>query len=451
MKIVIVGAGKIGLTLAEHLSTEGNDVTLIDTDPKIIKEAVDSCDVIGIVGNGVSFSVQRDAGVNHADIVIATTYSDEINMLTCLVAMKVGVRHTIARIRDPEYSQQFIYMLDEMGLDMVVNPELESAREISRLIRYPSVIGLDTFAKGRVDLAEMIIPKGSLLDGVSLKDLPKLLSVRILVCAVARGDQVFIPRGDHVLQAGDRIHFTASHNHLAVFFRKLGLSHQKLKSVFIIGGGRIAYYLAKHLIELGLSVKIVEMDAKRCAELSELLPHATILHGDGTDQTLLGEENFKETDACVAATGIDEENIIISLYAMCQGVDKVITKISKSTLTSMLGMVGLDSVISPKQITANLILSYIRAMQASSSGGIQTLYQIVDNKAEAVEFFVAPKSRVSNIPLKDLNLKPNLLICCIIRSNQVLFPGGEDMLLEGDKVIVTTVDEQLVNLDDILK
>ncbi len=451
MRIVIIGVGKVGMTLTEYLSVEGNDVTLIDVDQETIDNAVNSFDVNGIVGNGVSFSVQQEAGVSHADVVIATTYSDEINMLCCLVAKKIGVRHTVARIRDPEYSRQFSFMLGEMGLDMIVNPELETAREISRLLRYPYAIRIDTFAKGKVDLAEMKIAPDSPLDGIQISDIQRKLQVRILVCAVQHGETVYIPRGDNVLYAGDRIHFTASHRDMNTFFRKMGSFHHKLKSVFIVGGGRIAYYLALQLIDLGMNVKIVEKDEARAKFLKESLPKAQIILGDGTDQTLLAEENFADADASVAATGIDEENIILSIFAIQQRIDKVITKISKTTLTNLLEAVGLDSVVTPKLFTANLILSYIRALQSTAGGSVQTLYKLVENRVEALEFHVEKQSAVTSKTLRELNLKKDLLICCIIRKNNIIFPGGDDAIQPGDNVIVTTTNEKLTDLEDILK
>lgn len=451
MKIVIIGAGKIGMTLASTLSVEGHDVTLIDNDPKIIENAINQHDLTGIVGNGVNFTIQREAGVAHADVVIATTYSDEINMLCCLVAKKIGVRHTVARIRDPEYSRQFIFMLDEMGLDMVVNPEMEAAREISRILRYPYAIGVDTFAKGKVDLAEMKIPAGSVLDGISVTDIPKKLNVRILVCAVQHGDQVYIPRGESVLQAQDHIYFTAPHKELAAFFRKIDAYRRKLKNVFIVGGGRIAYYLARQLLELGIGVKLVELDEKRCEVLASLLPKAKIIHGDGTDQELLAEEDFAGADASVAVTGIDEENIILSMFAIQHSIHKIVTKVSKTTLTDMLETIGLDSVITPKNITSDLILGYIRALQAGSGGGVQTLYKLVDGRVEALEFHVRKESKVTHTPLMRLNLRVDVLICCIIRAGQIIYPGGNDTIEPGDIVIVTTTSKKLTALDDILK
>ena len=453
MKIVIVGGGKIGSTLAECLTKEGNDVTLIDNNPQTVENIVNTSDLLGIVGNGVNFSVQRDAGVVHADVMIATTYSDEINMLCCLIAKKLGVRHTVARIRDPEYSKQFIYMLDEMGLNLAVNPEYEAACEIFRLIRFPSAIGIDTFAKGYVDLAEMKIGTGSVLDGIRVTDIQKNLNVRLLVCAVQHGENVYIPNGNSILYAGDKIHFTASRSQIADFFRKTGAAKQKLRNIFIIGGGHISYYLARQLLDSGMAVKIIELDEKRCAELSELLPKAQIICGDGTDQVLLREENFDKADACVAATGIDEENIITSLYAKSIGINKIITKISKASLTDMLESVGLDSIVSPKQITSNLILSYVRAINNATGSNVRTLYKLVGDRAEALEFYVTENSKVIQTPLKDLKrkLKNNLLIACIIRSNTVLIPGGNDVILPGDSVIVTAADSQFTDIDDILR
>ena len=452
MKIVIIGAGKIGMYLASCLSEDGNSVTLIDSDAKTVEDAVNAIDVNGVMGNGVNITVQKDAGVNKCDVLIATTGSDEINMLCCLIAKKLGVKRTVARIRDPEYSRQFILMLDMMGLDFAVNPELESASEMSRLLRYPTAISLDSFAKGKVDLAEMIVPEGCAIDGVKISELSRTLdNTRLLVCAIQRGDEVMIPNGESVIMAGDKIHFTASHDQLAAFFNKIGAYAKKVRRVLIIGGGRIAYYLARRLQDSGMTIKIVEIDEKRCLELSEMLPKAEIIHGDGTDQSLLDEIGFSQYDACVAATGIDEENIIISMYAKHVGMGKIITKISKSTMLDMLASVDIDTVISPRQITENLILSYVRALENTEGSSVITLHKVVDGRVEALEFRVSENSAVINIPLFELNLKSGLLISCIIRGNNVIIPGGRDVILPGDSVIVVTVNHKLNDLDDILK
>ena len=452
MKIVIIGAGKIGMYLASCLSEEGNAVTVIDSDPKTVENAVNAIDINGVMGNGVNITVQKDAGVNKSDVLIATTGSDEINMLCCLIAKKLGVKRTVARIRDPEYSRQFILMLDMMGLDFAVNPELESALEMSRLLRYPTAISLDSFAKGKVDLAEMIVPEGSLIDGVKISELSRTLdNIRLLVCAIQRGEDVMIPNGESVIMAGDKIHFTASHEQLAAFFNKIGAYSKKVRRVLIIGGGRIAYYLARRLQDSGMTIKIVEIDEKRCLELSEMLPKTELIHGDGTDQNLLDEIGFDQYDACVAATGIDEENIIISMYAKHVGMSKIITKISKSTMLDMLASVGIDTVISPRQTTENLILSYVRALENAEGSSVTTLHKVVDGRVEALEFHASENSAVINKPLFELDLKKELLISCIIRGNNVIIPGGRDVILPGDSVIVVTVNHNLNDLDDILK
>lgn len=451
MKIVIIGIGKIGFTLASTLSDEGHDVTVVDRDGAVIEETLNAIDVNGVSGNGVNYSVQLEAGVNHADVMIAATNSDEINMLCCLVAKKLGVGRTVARIRDPEYSRDFLHILDKMGLDMVVNPESAAAAEISRLVRYPSAIGISTFAKGKVDLAEMRVPEGSPLDGIQIKQLPRHIRARILVCAIVRGDEVYIPNGENHIRAGDRIYFTASHDQLSLFFRESGVTHNRVRSLFVIGGGRIAYYLSKQLTELGVGVKIVESDPNRCSELSELLPKAKIICGDGTDRVLLDEENFSSADACVAVTGRDEENIIVSMYARRCGIGKVITKISKNQLGDIIDAVGLESVVVPRVLTGNLILTYIRSMKTGSGSGVKTMYRLVDNKVEALEFHADPDSAVIGKPLSRLGLKENLLVCCIIRDNRIIIPGGSDEIVAGDNVIVTTLNEQLSTLEDILK
>lgn len=451
MRIVIVGCGKIGLTLTESLSKEDHDITIIDTDIKVVNSIVDVYDVLGIHGNGANYSIQLDAGVNNADLLIATASSDEINMLCCLIAKKIGVKNTIARIRDPEYSKQFVFMMDKMGLDMVVNPEYEAACEITRSLTFPSATKIDTFSKGRVDLAEMKITQENALNNCRLSELYNRFKIKILVCAVQRENNVFIPSGDFVLQSGDKIHFTASHTELASFFKAIGVYKHKSRNVIIIGGGRIAYYLAVQLIEMGMSVKIIEKDEDRCIELSESLPKVKIICGDGTDQSLLAEENLEQADACVAITGIDEENVIISMFAKKNNVKKVITKINKSSLIEMVGNIGLESIISAKQITSDRILRYVRAMQNSEGSNVLTLYRLVNNRVEALEFYVSDNYLFAGKTLRELNIKSNMLISCIIRQNKIIFPGGSDKIEKGDNVIVVTANEKLHDLYDILQ
>ncbi len=451
MRIVIIGAGKIGITLTEYLSGEGHNLTVIDIDKDVIENLNDKYDVMGFYGNGVNYTTLKDAGVNHSDLVIATTSSDEINMLCCIVAKKIGAKKTIARIRDPEYSKQFSFLTDELGFDMVVNPEFEAAIEIARILRFPAAIKIDTFAKGRVEMAEFKIPEDSIFIGKRVSEIQKKYNIKILICAVQREEDVYIPDGDFMLAEKDYIYFTAQHSEIASFFKLIGEYKQRVKNVIIIGGGRIAYYLVSFLTETGVSIKIIENDKERCIELSEKFQKSEIIHGDGTDQSLLIEEHIEGSDACVAITGIDEENIIISMYAKKHHVGKVITKISKTSLVEMLENIGLDSIISPRIITANHIISYVRAMNNTDGGGVQTLYKLVGGRVEALEFYISKKNELLNVPLSELNLKRNLLISCIIRENKIIFPRGDDVIKLYDNIIVVTTNKNLHSFGDIIK
>ncbi len=451
MKIVIVGDGKVGATLTEHLSKEGHDVVVIDQNPKVVEEMVNQYDVMGISGNGASYGVLMEAGANKANLLIAATSSDELNILSCMVSKKIGARHTIARVRNPEYSQQLVFLREELGLSMVVNPEMETATEICRLLRFPSAINIETFARGRVELAEIKVNPGSALDHQPLYNLPDRLRVKILICAVQRDGKVIIPDGNFILQAGDKIHVTASHAELATFFKILGIYKQRARNVMIVGGGKIAHYLAFQLLDAGMQVKIIELDRQRCHALSEWLPKATIIHGDGTDQELLLQEGIEQMDAVVSLTGMDEENILISMYAQSLKRDKVVTKINRLAFLDMLGNMGLDTIVSPKTIAANRIIRYVRAMHNSTGSSVQTLYKLVGGQVEALEFIVAENAKFVGIPLKDLKTKPNILLACIIRNNKVIIPRGNDTMEPRDSVIVVTNSQYLRDLSDILE
>ena len=335
MKIVVIGDGKVGRTIVEHTSREGHEVIIIDKNPKVIEQIVDKYDVMGICGNGASYEIQKSASVNKADLVVATTSSDEVNILSCIVAKALGARFTIARVRSYEYNSQIDIMKKTLGITLILNPEYETAKEISNIINFPEAIRVDTFAKGNVDLVELYIPENSPLIDQSLSSIHSKYQVSILVCAVQRGNEVIIPDGNFVFKAKDKIHITASRNNVRAFLKKLGLIESKLQTVLIIGGGKISLYLAEQLIKNKYKVKIVEKDYKRCLELSELLSDATIIHGDGSDQILLQEEGINETDAVVCLTDLDEENIIVSMYASKQNVHKIITKVNKSTLFNL--------------------------------------------------------------------------------------------------------------------
>ena len=451
MKIIIVGDGKVGATLTEHLSKEGHDVVVIDQDPQVVEEMVNQYDVMGISGNGASYSVLMEAGANKANLLIAATSSDELNILSCMVSKKIGARHTIARVRNPEYSQQLVFLREELGLSMVVNPEMETATEICRALRFPSALNMETFARGRVELAEIKVQPDSILNGQPLFSLPDRLRVKILVCAVQRDGEIVIPDGNFVIQTGDKIHVTASHAELAAFFKVMGIYKQKARSVLIIGGGKIAHYLALQLLDAGMQVKIIEHDRQRCHELSDWLPKATVIHGDGTDQSLLLQEGIDTVDAVVSLTGMDEENILISMYAQTQKADKVVTKINRLSFLDMLGNMGLDTIVSPKTIAANRIIRYVRAMHNSDGSSVQTLYKLVGGQVEALEFVVSENAKFTGIPLKDLKTKQNVLIACIIRGGKPIIPQGSDTMEPRDAVIVVTANQYLRDLSDILE
>ncbi len=450
MRIVVVGDGKVGHALVKELSREGHDVVIIDSRQSVIDETVNSLDVIGVVGNGASYSVQMEAGVERADLLIAATSSDELNILCCLVAKKIGAGSTIARVRNPDYSRQLAFLRDELGLSLVINPELAAANEISRIIRFPYALKVETFTGGRNELVELKVTGDSKLNDVSLYELEKKYRVKILICAVQRGDEVHIPRGDFILRAGDRIHITGTRPEISTFIKEVGIVSDKIRSVMIIGGGRIAYYLARMMTGSGMRVKIIEQDEKRCIELSEVLEKTDIIYGDGTDHDTLADEGIDETDAVVALTGIDEENIIIALYAHSRKVKKTIAKVSRTELFKLVENLNVDSIISPKEITVDYILRYVRAMQNTTGSNVLTLYRIVEEKAEALEFRVDKRSECIGVPLKGLNLKPELLVAGITRGNNHIIPRGNDTIEADDRVIIITKNLQLKDLDDIL-
>ena len=417
MKIIIVGCGKVGLTLTEQLNNEGHDITVIDKDGAKLRSVTDNIDVMGVEGNGAIYQVQIEAGIKETDLLIATTNSDELNMLCCLIAKKAGNCHTIARIRNPEYANEVQYIREELNLSMAINPELAAATEIARLLKFPSVIKIDAFAKGRVE----------------------------------RGADVIIPDGNFRLQKGDKISFVASSSQASEFFRQVGISNTTVKTAMLVGGGKITYYLAKMLEDTGIKIKIIEQDLARCHELSELLPKAMIIHGDGSDQQLLMEEGIAQTESFAALTGFDEENIMLSLYAASVSNAKLVTKINRIAFENIIQQMNLGSIIYPKMITADGIIRYVRAMQNSMGSNVETLYKIVQNKAEALEFRVGKDAPLIGIPLEKLSFKDNLLIACINRGGQIITPRGKDTIEPGDTVIVVTTHSGLKDLKDILR
>lgn len=450
MNIVIIGAGKVGLNLVKHLSLEDHNVTVIEKDEKILDNIVNNYDVLGICGNGANFEIQKEAGVEKARLLIAATSSDELNVMCCMIAKKVGARHTIARVRNPEYSRQLHFLKEELGLSMAVNPELEAANEISRILRFPSAIKIDSFSKGRVELADIRLKENNPLVGKPISDIYKQYKVEILVCAVRRKEKVFIPSGDFVLEKDDKISITASRKQLSSFLKQIGIYEHSAKHTMIIGGGRIGYYLASQLIELGFKVKIIEINAERCLELSRLLPKAEVICADGTDIDVLTEYGVEQQDGVVCLAQIDEENIITSLYVSSLGVKKTVTKVNRVS-DEVLSNIGVESVISPKTLAANRIVRYIRALTNSSDGGVKTMYELVDGKVEALEFHIDREKEYTSVMFKDLPIRDNLLICCLIRNNKLIFPRGDDTMEVGDSVIVLTNNQKITSLNDIFK
>lgn len=459
MKIVIAGCGMVGRELTQRLSQEGHDVTAIDTDPRRIEEVGNLYDVMGVEGSCASLGVQVDAQADKADLLIATTASDEQNLLACLIARKLGAKHTIARVRDPNYTRRqdktgslLDFLSEELGLSMYLNPEFAAASEISRLLRFPTAHRVDVFAGGRAEIVEITAEANSPLPGLLLRDLSREFG-RVLVCAVQRGEEAHIPGGDFRLQAEDRISITGEPSEIARFLRRLGIQKKKADRVLIVGGGRIAYYLASSLAGAGTRVTIVERDEARCSELCELLPGAGIIHGDGTDHELLGELGAENMDAIVALTDSDQVNIILGLYAASLGAAKTVVKVNSGNLIDLSERSGLGSVISPKHITANMILSYVRGMNAASEdSNVEAIHSLCGGKVEALEFSVGREVEgLCGVPLKDLNTRPGLLVACIIRGGKALIPGGTDSLHRGDHVIVVTAEQGLDDIGDILE
>lgn len=452
MKIIIVGCGKVGTTLAEQLNRENHDITLIDTNEEAIQNISNSADVMGVTGNGAVYQVQMEAGIQDADLLIATTNSDELNMLCCLIAKKAGNCHTIARIRNPEYSSEIRYIREELNLSLAINPELAAAREIARLLRFPSAIKIEPFAKGRIELLKFLIPEHSLLNDMRVMDVVNRLKSNVLICVVERGNDVVIPDGNFVMKKGDKISFIASHQESADFFKKAGVDNNIVKSAMFVGGGKLTHYLCRLLEDTKIKIKIIERDEERCRQLSELLPKAMIIHGDGTDEQLLLEEGIRQTEAFASLTGFDEENIMLSLYASSQSKAKLITKVNKIAFENVINSLNLGSLIQPKMLTAEIILQYVRAMQNSmGSSNIETLYKIAADKAEALEFRVKEGSPVLGIPLEKLKLIDNLLVACINRGGTIITPRGKDTVEAGDTVIVVTTHTGLNDLADILR
>lgn len=451
MKIIIAGAGKVGHSVAALLAEEGHDITIIDQDPEIIQTLSNDLDVICVEGSATNAETLREAGADKADLLLAATEQDEVNMICCISARKLGTAHVIARVRDPEYLHQTEFLREALGLSVIVNPEYECAKEISRTLRFPGASRVDAFSKGSLEIVEHRVLTGGKLEGVALKELVQRFGAKVLVSLVERGGEAMIPNGDFVLRAGDKMSVTGQSAELRRFFTAIGKYKRPVRRVMIMGGGRSAVYLTRMLQENGMDVTVVEKDRERCDALCDLIPQANIVCGDATRSDVLQEDGLSSADAFVALTGDDEDNIITSLYAKTRGVNTVIVKVNRDYLDEILENVGLSSVVSPKDIVSQQLTRYVRAMSNSMGGSMETLYRLADGKVEALEFKVSPHSACVNIPLKELKLRPQVLICAVIRGNKSIIPDGNTRILPGDHAVIVTAAGKLQDLDAIVE
>lgn len=449
MHIMIIGGGKVGETLISHLSEEGNDITLIDRSMHIVENLMGSYDIIGFQGNGTNYQTLENANVHTADMFLSVTPSDEINIISALMAKQMGAKFTIARVRNPEYSEHLEFMIEKMGIDLVINPDQAAAFDIERILKFPHALDVETFAAGRVNLVELLVEENSLIDGMALNKLFGI-GISVLVCIVKRGEEVYIPRGDFILQAGDQIYVTGTSNDLYRFSVSLGHNKEVIENIMIIGGGRITHYLTKRLLRAGKKLKIIENNLERCEELAMAYPQVIVVHGDGTNQELLEAEGISHYDATVALTGIDEENILISMYAASLHTPRTITKINRTSLLKILKNVGLQTIVTPKNLMANLIVRAVRANQNAQGSMILTLYKLVQNQVEAIEFMIKEDPDITGIPLKNLSLSKDALIVYILRNREFLFPHGNSILLPGDRTIVVTTKTGINDIKELL-
>ena len=451
LKIIIVGCGKVGSTLVEQLVMEGHDVTVIDTNISKIEELTNLYDIMGVEGNGASYSVQMEAGIENTDLLIAVTGSDELNLLCCTIAKQVGDCAAIARVRTPDYSQEIGYLREKLGLAMIINPEMEAALEMARILYLPTALEVSPFAHGQAELIQFKIPEGNILDGITLAQLSSKVPNRVLVCAIERDGKVEIPSGLSEMKAGDVISFVAQRVTVKNFMQNIAVKNTKVKNTMIIGGGKSAYYLASRLLHMGISVKIIEKDRKRCEELSVLLPKAIIINGDGTDAELLKEEGIDSVESFVPLTGLDEENIMLTLHARQLSDAKMITKINRLSFKNVITELNLGSVIYPRLITSETIIAYVRAKRASIDSNLETLYHLFDGRVEALEFSIDEASRVTDIPLMNLKLKEQVLVAFINRNGKIILPSGQDSIQVGDTVMIVTTHHGFDEIEDILR
>ncbi|WP_296397644.1 Trk system potassium transporter TrkA [Acidaminococcus timonensis] len=451
MQIIVVGCGKVGRSIVAQLSKEdSNNVTVIDTNAQIIRNISTNYDVMGIVGNGSSFTILDQADLAHADMIIAVTERDEVNLLTCVIAKLNNDKiHTVARVRSPQYAGELNKLQKGLNLTMTINPEMEAAKEISRLLNFPSAIEIFSFARNRIDLLRFRVPPISVLVGRSLKDISDL-TTNLLVCIIERNSNIMVPNGDTVIQQGDVLTIISMPRDAQIFFKKIGVRTNKCKNVMIVGGGQLSFYLSKLLLNNHVDVTIVEQDMKRCEELVDALPGVTVDCGDGTEKELLEEEHLENMDGFVACTGLDEVNAILSLYAMKHVGRKVITKVNHVDFGDVIEGLQLDSIVNPKELTAQKIVHYVRAAGNSMESNVETLYKLMNGRVEALEFLLEKESSIIGVKLVDLKLKPNVLIAGIVRDGKLIIPGGQDVFQVGDTVIVVTTHLGFREIFDIL-
>ncbi len=454
MKIVMIGNGALGDSLIEYISREDHSVTVIDEDDGVVTEVVNKYDVLGVCGSGASVETQKEAGVDTADVVISVAGSDELNLLCCMIAKRLGAKHTIARVRDPRYLNQQSFMRSDLGIDVIINPEYESAREAARLIRFPAAVKLEKLAQGKVEIVEIFIGEGHPFAGQPLIKFKSKYNTNALVCAAKRGEEIIIPGGDYVISEGDTISLVGSRADITELFLKIGLVGKQLHDIVIIGGGSTSRYLAGQLLDGGFKVKIIEQDVELCGELSEEFPKATIICGDPTDPDLLDDEGVDSSDACVVMTPSDQRNFIISMFAKTRNVKKIISGLSSATFVKLATNAGIDSNITPGVLVASKVLRYIRGLVGTedheNAGRLRSLHKLVGGKVEALEFDVERDFDALGQPLRSVKLKKDLIIAALIRGNSIIYPNGETVLMSGDSVIVMTTNENLCDLDDIL-
>lgn len=451
MNIIVVGCGKVGQTLAVQLNNDGNDITVIDLSQQKVSEVTDRYDIMGVVGNGATHTVQQEAGIQHADLLIAVTGSDELNLLCCLIAKKAGNCQTIARVRNPQYSSEAPFLKDELGLAMIINPEYASAAEIARILRFPSAIKIDTFAKGRVELLKFRLPENSPIVNMAVKDVMIKLKCDVLICTIERDGEAYIANGDSVFREKDIISLVASPKKALDFFNKIKYKTRSVRDVMIVGGGEITHYLADILCRSDISVKVIEKNKEKCEEMCASLPGVTVINGDAVDQGVLMEEGLDKAGAFVALTNLDEENILLSLFAKNKNSGKLIAKINRIEFDEVVSQLDLDTVIYPRHLTSESIVRYVRAMKNTIGSNVETLYIVIKDKVEASEFIVKEDSAITGVPLGQLKFRDNVLVAAILRDRKVIIPHGNDVILPGDAVVIVSEIMALHDITDVLR